>query len=53
MTPDDSPRWPRLQFRCPPTLLHRLDTAAIRLDIPRQQLLRDALAAHLDHLERP
>jgi predicted DNA-binding protein len=52
MTPDDPPRWPRLQFRCPPTLLARLTTAAIRLDRPTQQLIRDAIAAHLDRLER-
>jgi predicted DNA-binding protein len=53
MTPDDPPRWPRLQFRCPHTLLDRMDAAAARLDVPRQQLIRDAIAAHLDRLERP
>jgi predicted transcriptional regulator len=52
MAEPDPPRWPRLQFRCPPTLLHRLDTTATRLDQPRQQLIRDAIAAHLDRLEK-
>jgi predicted DNA-binding protein len=53
MTPDDPPRWPRLQFRCPPTLLARLEAAATRRGIARQDLIRDAIAAHLDRLEKP